>query len=773
MRYSSPLNIRYIRISVYILTLLCFCACSLTKYVPDGEYLVKSVTVRTDNKNVKPGEVKHYVKQEPNHKTFGFIPFPLYLYNLSGQDTTKWFNRFLRRAGNAPEIYNPELTQRSEREILQLLANKGYVDAAVEVNLEKKKKKISVEYVVAANKPLQIDEFCYNIPNDTIRRIVCADTTASLIKEGALLDRNILEQERVRLTTRIRNRGYWGFNKDFINYTADTTSNSSWVDLELNIQPKLIQKENGDYVKEAHHPYYIDKVYFLTDYDPMNVSRPADMMRDTVSYKGYDIIYGKEHYLRPETLIENCFITPGALYSDRMVDATYASFARLRILKYVNIRFIQSPDNENEIVCYILLTPGKNQSVQTELEGTNTAADFGFAAAMTYQHRNIFKGSETLTTKVRGGYENLTGDADGLIVDDYIEYGGEVAITFPKFMFPMMKNDFKRRIRATTEVSANYSYQRRPEYRRVIAGGGLKYHWLTNRNRYRHYLDLIDISYVYLPYRSEAFIDSIINKNPIAYSSYKDHLISRTAYTFYQSNFNPAVRNKDIYTLRASTEIAGNTLYALSNVFNFKKTDNAYTIGGLRFEQYWKFDVDYAFTKVLSEKNSVAFHIAGGVGVPYGNSKVLPFEKRYYSGGANSVRGWSVRTLGPGRYYSDNPDLDYFNQCGDIRFDASIEYRTRLFWKLELAAFVDAGNVWTIRNYENQPGGLFALNSFYKEIAMSWGLGMRFDFNYFILRLDLGVKAYDPALIDSNPWVINDPLNRRNQQLHFAVGYPF
>ena len=701
------------------------------------------------------------------------IPFPLYLYNWSGQDSTKWFNRFLRRAGNAPEIYNPELTVRSEREILQFLANKGYVDASVRVNLIKKKKKISIEYLVTANSPLEIERFSYHIPNDTIRNIVFADTANTLIRPGQLLDRNTLEQERVRLTNRIRNRGYWAFNKDYINYTADTTENSTKVDLELNILPKQILNQDGVYEKEPHQPYRIGKVYFITDYDPMNISSRNSLQRDTVSYKGFEIIYGKKNFLRPQTLVENCFIVPGALYRDRLVDATYSSFARLKILKYVNIRFVASNDVPATVDCYILLTQGKDQSILTELEGTNTAGDLGFAAAMTYQHRNIFKGSETWTSKLRGGYENLSGDNKNIVYDNYKEFGVETSLTFPKFLFPLLNNDFKRRIRASTEVNINYNYQHRPEYTRVIAGGGFKYHWLTNRNKYRHYLDLVDISYVYLPRRSEAFIDSIIDKNPIVYSSYKDHLIPRTAYTFYQSNFNPSIRNRDIFTLRASTEIAGNFMYGLSNVFQFKKKDNAYTIAGLRFEQYWKLDLDYAYTKILSEKNSLAFHIAGGVGIPYGNSKVLPFEKRYYSGGANSVRGWSVRTLGPGRYYSANPYMDFFNQCGDIRFDASIEYRTRLFWKLELAAFLDGGNVWTIRNYENQPGGLFSIESFYKEIALSWGLGMRFDFNYFILRLDMGVKAHNPAYVDDDPWVITQPLKKENYQFHFAVGYPF
>lgn len=765
---------RYLRHVPLLLILFFITSCSLTKYVPDGEYMVRKVNIYSDNKQVKPSEIRPYLKQQPAHKTFGLIPFPNYLYNLSGSDSSKWINRFLRRAGTPPTIYDPQLTERSEREIKKFLANKGYMDATVDVQLHTNKKKITVDYIVNTGEPMVIESFGYRIKNDSIRKIVYADTAASLIREGKLLDRNVLEEERVRLTKQIRNKGYWGFNKEYINYTADTTARSNDVELELNVLPLRIPLADGKYETRLHHPYRIGHVIFQTDYDPMSVMLQQEITRDTISIKGYDVAYGAKKYLTPEVLIENCFIKPGALYSDRAVDATYTAFARLSILKYVNIRFELSKTDPNEIDCIILMTPGKNQTLQTELEGTNSSGDLGFAASVTYQHRNIFKGSETFTMKVRGGYENLTGKGTNIVQDNYIEYGAEASLSFPKFLFPMLSTEQKRRIRATTEFKASYNFQHRPEYTRVIAGGGWKYNWVTNQSRNRHSLDFIDVNYVYLPFRSESFIDSIINRNPITYSSYKDHLITRTGYSFYRSNLNPAIRNRDIYTIRANTEVAGNVLYAASKILGLKKgDDNAYKIAGLRYEQYWKLDLDYAYTKVITEKNSIAFHIAGGVGVPYGNSEVLPFEKRYYAGGANSVRGWSVRTLGPGRYRSDNPELDYFNQCGDIRFDASVEYRTRLFWKLELAAFLDAGNVWTIRDYPSQPGGLFELDDFYKEIAMSYGLGVRFDFNYFILRLDLGVKIFDPAKIDTNPWVIGDPIAKGNQTLHFAVGYPF
>jgi hypothetical protein len=226
---------KYMRFGVCMVVLLFAAACSLTRYVPEGDYLVRSVSVHSDNKNIKSSDVKPYIKQMPNHKTFGLIPIPLYLYDMSGTDSTKWINRFLRRVGNPPEVYDSLLTIRSEKEILKMLDNIGYLDGSIKVNLVKKKKKIDVIYNITTNQPFKISTFSYNIPGDSIRTIVFKDTVSSLIKSGMLLDRNVLENERVRLTNRIRNSGYWGFNKDFINYRADTAAYSKDVELTLNV----------------------------------------------------------------------------------------------------------------------------------------------------------------------------------------------------------------------------------------------------------------------------------------------------------------------------------------------------------------------------------------------------------------------------------------------------------------------------------------------------------------------------------------------------------
>lgn len=253
----------------------------------------------------------------------------------------------------------------------------------------------------------------------------------------------------------------------------------------------------------------------------------------------------------------------------------------------------------------------------------------------------------------------------------------------------------------------------------------------------------------------------------------------RMGYTYSRTNrrlpsatVNALAVQPRVSSLRVSGEIAGNLLYGISHLAGLHRSDGVYKIFGIQYAQYVKGEIDYTFTRNFNDRNAIAVHGGFGIAYPYGNSTMVPFEKRFYAGGANGVRGWGVRTLGPGAYDARNSVTDFINQCGDIRLDLSVEYRAKLFWVLEGALFVDAGNIWTIKSYENQPGGEFRFDSFYKQIAAAYGVGIRLDFTYFLLRLDLGVKAYNPAM-NQERWPLIHPKWSRDTNFHFSVGYPF
>ena len=281
-----------------------------------------------------------------------------------------------------------------------------------------------------------------------------------------------------------------------------------------------------------------------------------------------------------------------------------------------------------------------------------------------------------------------------------------------------------------------------------------------------------------MPSISEEFKNKYLDnqENYILKYNYEDRLILRTGYSFTYNSAGQALANNAIignsYFVRFNFESAGNLLYAISKLGGMKKNDNGeYVLLNIPYAQYIKGDLDYAKNIVIDARNSIAFHIGGGIAIPYGNARVVPFEKRYFSGGANSVRGWSVRDLGPGSFPGDG---NFLNQSGDIKLDASIEYRTRLFWKFRGAVFVDAGNIWTLRDYEDQPGGKFEFNKFYKQIAVAYGLGLRLDLDFFVLRFDGGMKAINPVYESGRErYPIIHPDFGRDFAFHFAVGYPF
>ena len=760
--------------------LLVLASCSPSKFVPEGSYLLDEVKIVTDNKQVKPSMLKSYVRQNPNSKWFSLVKVPMYTYSLSGRDSTKWYNKFFRKIGDKPILYSESEALRSKEEMRKALNNLGYMAAEVEQKVKTGKKKLKLFYQIKTGTPYKVKSIRYDIQDYNVAGCLEKDSIRSMLHADMLFDVNVLDAERQRITDLLQNSGYYKFNKDYITFVADTVENTYGVDLTLRILPY----RNPQTQPPVNHPRYtIHSVSFVTDYDVLKSSDLKSIeINDSVRYKDYSVYFKDKLFIRPKVLADNNRMMPGDIYRERDVQGTYNYFGRLRALKYTNIRFQEIMENDSsKLNAYIMLTRGKSKSVSAELEGTNSAGDLGVAASVSFQHRNLFKGSETFTLKLRGAYEAITG-LQGYNNDNYTEYGVEASLNFPSFMFPFLSSDFKRKIRATSEVGVQFNSQIRPEFSRRIASASWSYKW-TQRQKAQHKFDLIDINYIYMPWISEKFkhdyLDSIGNRNYILKYNYENLLIMRMGYSFSYNSAGGAFMGKttvaNSYSIRANIESAGNLLYGVSKLFKLPKTeDGLYSVLNIAYAQYVKGDFDFAKNFTIDKRNSFVFHVGLGLAFPYGNSVVLPFEKRYFSGGANSVRGWAVRTLGPGSFKGNDANIDFINQSGDIKLDLNIEYRTYLFWKLHGAAFIDAGNIWTIRNYEGQPGGVFKFNTFYKQIAVAYGLGLRFDFDFFVIRFDGGMKAINPVYLSGRDrYPVIHPNFKRDFAFHFAVGYPF
>lgn len=783
---QRKLCIRRKKLGIFLLSAiilaLALAGCQTTKYVPEGEFLLDKISVKVEGENpFSAEELNTYLRQQPNHKMLWMTKFRLGIYNMSGRDSTKWWNRRLRTLGEAPVIFDTILTAESADQLKQAFFNKGYLGAEVITDTTMTgNKKMAVDFTINSGLPHRINSMERVYLDEEIEDLIGKDTLRSAIRIGDALDVSLLEVERERITTILRNNGYYTFNKELITFNADTTAGKLDVDLTMTIEAPHARSEASQSV--AAERYIVRRVVYVTEYDSgIAFGTGRLQVKDTVAYKDIEILYGDREYLRPSVLWENNFIRPGYPFREREVQRTYNALSRFEILKFIDIRFIDAGriGDEGLLDAYILLTPTNSQSVQVELEGTNSEGDLGAAVGVTYSHANIGRGSETFTAKVRGAYESLSGNLEGLINDRYMEYSLDLRLKFPKFMAPFLHDSFKRRVNATTDFNVSVNYQERPEYTRIISTVGWNYRFTEPLQHNRHVLTPIDINYVYLPKSTYDFIDQIAPDNPLLRYSYEDHFIMRLGYSFYHTNKRtptPWQRGyqKNIYTLRVNAEIAGNLLFALSNIFqphhDLKKSP--YKVFGIPYSQYVRAEGEFALLHIFDWRNSVAFESFLGIGYPYGNSTIMPFEKRFYGGGANGVRGWSVRTLGPGAFPGSNSVSDFLEQCGDIRFKMSAEYRAKLFWVVELGAFIDIGNIWTIKNYENQPYGLFTFGKFYKQLAAAYGLGIRLDFNYFLLRFDLGMKAHNPAY-GEDPWPLIHPRWHRDSAFHFSIGYPF
>lgn len=762
---------------IYIIFLLIFASCSVSKFIPENHYLLDEVKVVLENKEVKPSSVRSYIRQKPNSKWFSLVKVPLYTYCLSGKDSTKWYNKFLRRIGDKPVIYDENASIRSQEELTKVLNNMGYMSNSVSTEKKISKKKIKLTYKLNPGYPYKIREIKYDVKDRKIEQYLIRDTINTKFQKGMTFDVNALDAERQRIADYLLRIGYYKFNKDFITYTADTARNTYLVDITLHLLP---YKAHANDNPKDHYQYKINKVSVVMDYDVLKSSSfTAIEVNDSIHFKGFPIYFKDKLFLRPKVLIDNIRMRHGTFYNERDVQNTYTYFGRLRALKYTNIRFLETQDNDStKLDCYVMLTKGKQKSVGVELEGTNSAGDLGAAASVSFQHRNLFKGSETFTVKVRGAYEAISG-LQGYSNNNYTEYGVEASLNFPSFMFPFLSSDFKRRIRANSEVGVQYSSQIRPEFARTIASASWSYKWIQ-RQKIQHKVELVDLNYVYMPRIEKTFKEEYLDRlnNSILKYSYEDLLIIKMGYSFNYNSIGGAMTNntafKNSYSIRANIESAGNLFYGVSKLVHQHKSDDKFKIWNIAYAQYLKGDFDFAKNIAIDNRNSFVFHAGIGIAYPYGNSDILPFEKRYFSGGANSVRGWTVRTLGPGGFKGEDKNIDFMNQSGDIKLDMNLEYRTRLFWKLHGAAFIDAGNIWTIRDYKEQPEGQFRFNSFYKQIAVAYGLGIRFDFDFVVLRFDGGMKAINPMYQTKREhYPIIHPKFSRDFAFHFAVGYPF
>ena len=774
-RSTLPCDSQMHCILVVLLLAILSTSCSVERFVGNDELFLKETKVVSANqKATKSLMLDDYILQTPNSKWFG-AKIPLKLYCLGGVDTTNWATRLFRKIGQDPIIYNPEKAERTIQDLRQVLYNEGYMHNEIQLVKDIKGKKVTVSYLVDPGTQFTIRNIERKVEDPVLRQLLChEDTLNSLLQHGMPFNINRLNEERSRIATRLRNIGYYKFYKELITFVADTCQGSTEVDIAMNIRLHL---DNDRSDPHPHKQYRIGTLNYFVDTNGI-----TDTLKlNKVEHKGSNIYYGDRLRFRPNLLTSNTLFHTGDLYNEEYQKLTYRYLTRLQALSYSNIIFEELEDSIIPTLnCNVVVNHAASKSISFDLEGTNSAGDLGIAASTSFHHNNLFRGSESLTVKLRGAYEAITG-LEGYDGHNYIEWGGEATLGFPGFLLPIVSKRFGATHGSTSEISLQYNMQNRPEFNRRVLTAAWRYRWNNQNQKATHRFDLLEINYVYMPWISrtfkEQYLDSLGKTNAILKYNYENLLITKLGYTYAYNSLGTATTStygKNAFTLKFNIETAGNLLQGVTGLFGPLYTDDGKRkFCGIAYAQYIKGDFDFSKSFRIDKNNSVAIHAAFGIAYPYGNSNILPFEKRYFAGGANSVRGWSVRSLGPGEYDGADRSINFINQSGDLKLDLSIEYRAYLFWKFNGALFIDAGNIWTIRNYADQPGGAFRLNNFYRQIAVAYGLGLRMNLDFFIIRFDAGMKAINPAYHGRGHYPLFHPVFSRDFAFHFAVGLPF
>ncbi|MCX6300808.1 MAG: BamA/TamA family outer membrane protein [Bacteroidia bacterium] len=762
---------------IFLFIVFFISSCNPTKYVPAEDTLLDENHVTISKDGVEKSELMPYLKQRPNKRIFG-VKFHLGLYNLSNINKEKWPHGWLREIGEEPAIFDPYAVTKSAGQIKSYLSSKGYFDSNVMETIETANRQSKVYYNVDLKTPYTIRNLFFEMADTSIRELFYFDSVDCMIERGKPYDVDVLQAERSRLERFVKDKGFYGFSGDHIYFNIDSTIGNRQVDIHYGIKEFQKVDENNRITLVPHSMYRVRNIYIYPDFVPKNaLEGGAEYLEslDTINYRGYYFITSKEESeIKNDLIIQSLYLKPGLLFNVTSTEQTQSHLLSLKTFRLVNIFYNEVIDpnttyaSELSLDCTIQLTLLSQQSYKVELEGTNTAGYLGGALNLIYQHKNLFHGAELFNLKLKGSYEALS-QKDTL--RSVQEYGIETSLRFPKFLFPFLEKErFVKEYNPTTTLLAAYNYQDMPTYARTMANATFGYTW-NGKNYTSHIVNPVQLNLVDL-LRIDPDWQAWIDSSSYLKAAYRDVMILGGGYSYIFNN-QKIKKSNDYWFVRINAEATGNMLRMVSRLAGIEKTDGSYNILGQTFAQYIRADMDMRYNVIINDVSSAVYRGFIGAGIPYGNSKAIPFEKQYFGGGANGIRAWQVRTLGPG---SSIPDTARFlNQTADIKLEVNAEYRFKLFWILNGALFLDAGNIWSFNDDPATPGSQFRINSFLNEIAVGTGAGIRFDLSFVLLRADMGMKLRDPAIADGSRWIIMNRPYSFGDDFTFVIGigYPF
>lgn len=784
-------------------------SCGATRKLSDKEFLLVKNKIEVDSGKVNKEELSKYIRQKPNRKILGFVRFHLWVYNLvdldkvearkkelkekreaknekrvaknkEPKDPRRSFGEWMLSIGEAPVVLDSMLTQSTRKQFEIYLKNKGFFNAEITDSVAYKRKKARVTYYIKPHKPYTVKNFVYSIYNPELDKLISGtDKGNSLLKAGMNYDVDIFQQERERIAKELKNRGFYFFTTENIVFRADTTLGNREAEITLLIRSnseKDFGRPDTTNSPKEFRPYKIGKVLINTEYYPKSSSV---ITYDTLVFNKYSLAYNGKWTIDPKILMNSVFFKNNRPYIARDLENSYRQLSSLKIYKFINIQF---QEKENDILdCSIQLTPAPRQSFSVEAQGTNTGGFPGLFADVIYQNKNVFKGAETFEFRIKGGLESQVvfddSEEEKTPVFNTLQIGPEASLTIPRFLFPFSgKVKVSRYFRPQTKFRLAYDFQKRPDFTRTIFRTTFGYDWRESAEK-RWIANPVELNFVSIPpeKQSAAFKERINGINDqLLKNTFISHITSSGVYSYIYNNQN-VNKLQNFWFIRGTVEFSGNVPWLVSKLSGAKQNENgSYIIFNTPFAQYLKFDFDVRRYFAINKRSTFVLRFAAGRGMPYGNLSVLPYEASFFGGGANGIRAWRARRLGPGSYPNElHTTIDQF---GDMRLEMNAEYRFDIYKYFKMAVFADAGNIWLIKKDANRPGAEMEWPRLFKEIALGAGIGARLDFNFFIIRLDGAYPVYDPGKpeADNQRWIgVNEPLLMKKVVFNLGIGYPF
>ena len=776
-------------------------SCSVTRLIPSDAYLLQRVKVDEDksaprSERVKSDEVTKYIRQKPNKHFLG-TDFYAWIYLMANPERDNWWNNLKRKMGEEPVLLNMRDTERSASNLKLYLDSRGYYSSKVNyaVDTIQRRKRAKVTYSLHQGKPYLINSISYDFRDRFLEPILLPDTVNTLLHKGDVFDISVLDAERNRIALYLKDRGYYNFSVNNVEYVADTLGGDRKVGVTVIIKQNLTgYNARGEAIYDNNAVYRLRNVDVVPNYNAAIAKSREGYFDgfDSLEYRGLNVLFsGKQPKVRPKVLRGAIPLYPNYLYNYSQVSHTYSNLMAMGYFKSARINFTEvesDPSQQNLITlvgadnksasspinytrekyldCDIYCTPALQQSIKAELEASTTSSFYGLTAVVGYQNRNIFRGAEMLEVTGTAGYEYMK--APNSKKRHAMEVGVSASLSFPRFLLAnyAIKSNI---IAPKTKFEISYNYQDRPYYQRGLSSISWMYSW-RNRTNSSFVVRPIAINLVDVSYIDQDYFNSL--QNQYLKHSFESQLIVAISGSYVLKKQYPTAPNNTT-TVRANMELSGNLLNGLEHLLSKPaEGKNYYEFLGIRFSQYVRGDVDASHKIMFGKVTALAARLYAGVAYAYGNSDAVPFDRLFYAGGSNSMRGWAPRTLGPGSSPAPT-NVVYPTQLGDMKLEANLEFRFPIWGIFQGATFFDAGNIWYIgrKGVDYPEGSVFRFGEFYKQIAFNTGIGLRLDIKFAILRLDWGIRLHDPNQPAGQRWIHN--FKWKNTSLNFGVGYPF